>query len=46
MRAKVHSEINTVGVIIREKRIQEQVRDVIYSQLFEYEVKRKKKFIA
>jgi 1-acyl-sn-glycerol-3-phosphate acyltransferase len=44
MRAKIHSEISTVGVTLLErKRIREQVRDVIYSQLVEYEVKKKKK---
>jgi hypothetical protein len=41
MRAKIHSEISTVGVVIR-KTNSEQVRDVIYSQLFWYEEREKK----
>jgi hypothetical protein len=46
MRAKIHSEISTVGVTLLEKTNSGASPDVIYSQLVEYEVKKKKKIYS
>jgi 1-acyl-sn-glycerol-3-phosphate acyltransferase len=40
MRAKIHSEISTVGMTgLDRKHIREQVREVIHKQLIQYESK-------
>tara|TARA_R110002126_G_scaffold269388_1_gene413103 strand:+ start:1292 stop:2047 length:756 start_codon:yes stop_codon:yes gene_type:complete len=41
MRAKIHSEISSIGLtLLDRKQLREQVRDIIYSQLLDYEDKK------